>query len=253
MIRFVSVEEARAARGLRLVLAGNIPSPWSEAAKGCFDVKGIDYLGVRQRVGDAESRAWTNHHNAPVAMFDDDPPLTNWADILALAERLQPSPPLIPEAENDRLAMFGLSHELLSPEGLGWSARLLMIHAGLTTDGARGFPARVGSYLAPKYGYAPQRVAAARERIAAVLGALAARLSGGSDYLVGERLSAADIYAAVTLNVLAPLPEELCPTLPVFRHACETLDDDVKALVPATLRAHRDRMYQRHLRLPITC
>lgn len=253
MVRFVTVDEARAARGLRLVLAGNIPSPWSEAAKGCFDVKGIDYLGVRQRIGDAETRAWTGHHNAPVAMFDAAPPLTNWADILALAERLQPSPPLLPADENDRLAMFGLSHELLGPDGLGWSTRLLMVHAGLTTNGARGFPPPAAAYLAPKYGYTPHGIPGARERIAAVVGALAARLAGGGDYLIGDRLSAADIHAAVILNVLLPLPEELCPTLPVFRHACETIDDDVKALIPATLRAHRDRIYERHLILPVTC
>jgi len=253
MLKFVSVEEARAARGLRLVLAGNIPSPWSEAAKGCFDVKGIDYLGVRQRIGDAESRAWTGHHNAPVAMFDDDPPLGNWADILALAERLAPSPSLIPLDEDDRVAMFGLAHELLGPGGLGWSTRLLMIHAGLTTDGARGFPTRAASYLAAKYGYVPEQIAGARARIAAVLGALADRLAGGRDYLIGDRLSAADIYAAATMGVLQPLPEELCPTLPVFRHACETIDDDVKALIPPAVRAHRERMYQRHLTLPVTC
>jgi glutathione S-transferase len=253
MLKFVSVEEARAASGLRLVLAGNIPSPWSEAAKGCFDVKGIEYLGVRQHIGDAETRAWTGHHNAPVAMFDAEPPVTSWADILALAERLAPSPPLVPADENDRVTMFGLSHELLGPDGLGWSARLLMIHAGLTTDGVRGFPTRAASYLAAKYGYAPDRVAGARARIAAVLAALAERLSNGRDYLVGDRLSAADIHAAAALGVLHPLPDELCPTLPVFRHACETLDEDVKALVPARLRAHRDRIYERHLALPVTC
>ena len=128
-----------------------------------------------------------------------------------------------------------------------------MIHAGLTTDGARGFPARAASYLAAKYGYAPDRMAGARARIAAVLGALAARLSDGRDYLIGDRLSAADIYAATTMGVLQPLPEDLCLTLPIFRHACETIDEDVKALVPPALRAHRDRIYERHLTLPVTC
>jgi len=253
MVKFVSVEEARAASGLRLVLAGNIPSPWSEAAKGCFDVKGIDYLGVRQRIGDVETRAWTGHHNAPVAMFGAEPPLTNWADILALAERLAPSPSLLPVGESDRVQMFGLSHELLGPDGLAWSTRLLMVHAGLTTDGARGFPTRAASYLAAKYGYAPDRIDGARARIAAVLGALGERLSGGRDYLVGDHFSAADIHAVAAMGILQPLPEELCPTLPVFRHACETIDDDVKALVPPVLRAHRDRIYQRHLTLPVTC
>jgi len=253
MVRFVTVGEARAARGVRMVLAGNIPSPWSEAAKGCFDVKGIDYLGVRQRIGDVETRAWTGQHNAPAVMVDDDPPLTNWADILALAERLSPAPSLIPSDEEQRIAMFGLSHELLGQDGLGWSARVLMIHAGLTTEGARGFPLPAARYLAPKYGWAPERVARARARIEAVFRALAGHLSDGRDYLFGARLSGADIHAAVTLGLFLPLPEADCPTLPAFRHACETLDDDVRALIPAALRAHRDRIYARHLTLPVSC
>jgi glutathione S-transferase len=253
MMRFVTVDEARAARGLRLVLAGNIPSPWSEAAKGCFDVKGVDYLGVRQRIGDAETRAWTGHHNAPVAMLDDEPPLTNWAEILTLAERLSPSPSLVPIDEEERIAMFGLSHEVLGPDGLGWSVRLLMIHAGLTTEGARGFPLPASRYLAPKYGYAPGRIGGARARIADILQSLATRLRTGTTYLIGDRLSALDIHAAVTLGLFFPLPEAQCSTAPVFRHACETLDDDVRAMVPAALRAHRDRIYERHLVLPVTC
>jgi len=253
MVRFVTVDEARAARGVRMVLAGSIPSPWSEAAKGCFDVKGLDYLGVRQRIGDVETRAWTGHHNAPAVMVDDDPPLTNWADILALAERLSPAPSLLPYDQEQRIAMFGLSHELMGQDGLGWSGRLLMIHAGLTTDGARGFPPPAARYLAKKYGYAPERVAGARSRLAAIFRALAARLADGRDYLIGDRLSAADIHAAVHLGVFLPLPEAQCPTLPVFRHACETLDDDVRALIPATVRAHRDRIYERHLTLPVSC
>jgi len=252
-MRFVTVDEARAARGLRLVLAGNIPSPWSEAAKGCFDVKGIDYLGVRQRIGDAETRAWTGHHNAPVAMFNDEPPLTNWADILALAERLSPSPSLIPTDEEERIAMFGLSHEVLGPDGLGWSTRLLMIHAGLTTEGARGFPLPASRYLAPKYGYASERIDAARARIVNIFRAASARLSAGATYLIGDRFSAVDIHAAVTLGLFFPLPEAQCPTAPVFRRASETLDDDIRAMVPAALRAHRDRIYERHLVLPVTC
>ena len=51
-MRFVDIEEARAAAGLRLVIAGNVPSPWSQAAMGIFDIKGIDYIAVE----DLESR-----------------------------------------------------------------------------------------------------------------------------------------------------------------------------------------------------
>src|SRR3569833_3353243 len=100
-------------------------------------------------------------------MFEAEPPLTNKTDILALSERLAPSPSLIPANENDRLEMFGLSFVLLGLVGLVWSMRLLMVHVGLTTGGARGFPARAAAYLAPKYGYvgyAPDRMAGARAR-----------------------------------------------------------------------------------------
>jgi hypothetical protein len=39
-MRFVDIEEARAAAGLRLVIAGNVSSPWSQAAMGIFDLMG---------------------------------------------------------------------------------------------------------------------------------------------------------------------------------------------------------------------
>ena len=44
---YVSVEEAIAKPGLRMVVVGGIPSPWSEAAKGAFAVKGIDWVATR--------------------------------------------------------------------------------------------------------------------------------------------------------------------------------------------------------------
>ena len=35
-LRFVDLEEARAAGGVRLLAAAALPSPWTEAAKGIF-------------------------------------------------------------------------------------------------------------------------------------------------------------------------------------------------------------------------
>ena len=71
---------------------------------------------------------------------DDEPPRSHWAEILALAERLAESPSLLPRAPFERTLLFGLVHELLGERGLVWSGRLLVIHAGLTSDGQRGFP-----------------------------------------------------------------------------------------------------------------
>ncbi len=36
---YISVEEARARSGLRMVVVGNVPSPWGEAAKGILHIK----------------------------------------------------------------------------------------------------------------------------------------------------------------------------------------------------------------------
>jgi glutathione S-transferase len=151
--------------------------------------------------------------------------------------------------------MYGLSHAMLSEGGLGWSVRLLLTHAGLITEGREGWPAPVAAYLAPKYGYAPERVPGARVRAIRVLNLLARTLAdseaAGHLYMLGPTLTALDVYAATMLGVIAPLPHEMCPMPDVLRHAIATLDPDVRAAVPASLLRHRDLMYARHLRLPV--
>jgi glutathione S-transferase len=250
-MRFVSLEEARAASGLRLVVTSSVPSPWSETAKGCFDVKGIDYRAVRLAPRDADTRAWTNRHNAPVAMYDDEPPRSGWAEIVALADRIGDRVPLVPEAPGERLEMWGLAHEILGEGGLVWSLRLEAIHQGLTTGGARGFPERAARYLGDKYGYHPSRVDAARGRIASGLRTLARRLEDGRLYVVGGALSAADICVATALGMLAPLPHADCPMLPDFRRTYESWTPDIAAAVAPSLIAHRDFIYRQHLALPM--
>ena len=64
---YVSVEDAIARRGLRMVVLGKVPSPWGEAAKGIFHIKRIDFAAVRlvydnpaleSWAGTAERRRW---------------------------------------------------------------------------------------------------------------------------------------------------------------------------------------------------
>jgi glutathione S-transferase len=254
--RFVDVATARAARGLRLAVSGVLPSPWSEAAKGIIHVKQIEALIVRFRRGDAELAGWTGATNVPVALFDDEPPRTGWAEILALAERIGGRTPLVPDAPELRLRLHGLAHELAGEGGLGWCARLIMIDGGLASGGARGFPLPVAQYLAPKYGYAPERVAPARARIAAILSLFDATLAharaAGGTYLLGEQLTAIDIYLATFLNPLLGDAEIACPAMvPAVRPAWAYLHEQVGDVVPAALAAHRARMYERHLPWPI--
>lgn len=250
-MRFVTLDEARAARGLRLVVTAGVPSPWSETAKSCFDARGIDYVAVKLTPRDADTRAWTNRHNAPVAMYDDEPPRSGWSEIVALAERIGVGPSLVPRAQADRVAMWGLAHEILGEGGFVWSLRLEAIHQGLTTGGARGFPERAAGYLGARYGYHPSGIDEARARIQSTLSMLAQQLERGDRYLVGEALSAADICVATALGVLAPLPPADCAMLPDFRRAYETWAPEIAHAVVPSLIAHRDFIYRQHLRLPV--
>jgi hypothetical protein len=254
-MRIVELEEARAATGLRLVVAGGFPSPWSQAAMSLFDMKGIDYLAVRFRKVAEQVRAWTGSHNVPVVVNDQEPPRTGWAEILALAERLGGRVSLVPEDDDARVRMHGLAHEILGEGGLGWSVRLLLTHASLSTGGQEGWPASVAAYLAPKYGYTPDRVVGARQRAVGVLRLLGRVLEAsaamGHDYYLGPQPTALDVYAATGLAPIVPMPHELCPMLAPVRRAFETLDPEVRAAVPASVIRHRDLMYQRHLPVPI--
>jgi glutathione S-transferase len=251
IMRLSTLEEARAARGLRLVVTAGVPSPWSESAKGWFDAKGIDYLMVRLNPRDADVRAWTGHHNAPVAIYDHEPPRAGWAEILELADRVSAAPRLIPVGETQRAEMLELARAILGEGGLVWSLRLCLIHEGLVTGGTRGFPLRAAQYLGAKYGYAPERIEPARARATSVLDQLGHRLADGRRYLLGDSLTGVDVAAAAAMGVVTPLPEELCPMLPAFRAAYESLDPKFRAAAPPSLTAHRDFVYRTHLRLPV--
>ena len=253
-MRFVALEEARAETGLKLVVASSLPSPWSEAAKGILHVKGIDAVLVRFSSTDKAVREWMGWHNVPVLLVPGEPIRTHWTEILETAERLgaeQGSPSLVPADEDDRMRLFGLAHELLGENGLVWSSRLLVIHRGLVTEGQEGFPLRIAQYLAPKYGYAPDRVDAARARVRSLFDRFA-RLLEGKTYALGGALTALDLYVATAIAPLAPMSEELCPdTHPVVRHAFATASPDLSNAIPPILAFHRDRIYAKHLELPV--
>jgi glutathione S-transferase len=250
-MRFVELEEAKVLPGARLVVVGVVPSPWSQGALGLLDLKQVDYAAVRFQRGDEALRAWTGASNAPVLFVDGEPPRTGWADILAAVERMD-GPPLVPAGAEARVRLMGLAHEILGEGGLGWSVRLLLTHAGLTTEGKRGWPVPLARYLGPKYGYAPERVEAARARAREALAALGRALEGGGgEYFFGAAPTALDVYAAAVMGIIAPMAEAECAMPVVIRRAFETLDDEVKAAVPEGLLAHRRRMFERHLVLPV--
>jgi glutathione S-transferase len=256
-IDHVDVATARSAPGVRIVVSGLVPSPWSEAAKGVFRIANVPVLAVRRGRDAAEITAWTGVDNVPVVFHGAEPARTGWAAITTLAARLAGPDAVIPEDLAARVEAIGLLHEIAGEDGIGWNARLAMIDASITSEGKRGFPLPVGQYLARRYGYTPGAAARGRARIEGQLHALRDRLRAqlalGHAYLGGARVSALDVYLATFLTPLSDITPDDCPQLePVLRQAFGCAHEAFGALVPAELWAHRTLMFQRHLAWPIT-
>jgi glutathione S-transferase len=256
MLEFVDVETARKASGVRLVVSGLVPSPWSEAAKGLFAVAGVPVIAVRRMREGADITAWTGVDNVPVVVHGAEPVRTHWAAITTLANRLA-SGALIPVEVAERAETMGVLHEVAGEEGLGWNARLAMIDATITSRGARGFPLPVGERLAERYGYTQDVARSSRERAKRQLEMLGARLRRqrdlGHDYFGGSRPTALDVYVATFLTPLCDIPPEDCPALvPLLRQAFGCAHEALGAFVPDLLVAHRKAMFARHLTWPIT-
>src|SRR6185436_19702103 len=104
---------------------------------------------------DPALKEWAGQLSGPVVMYDQEPPRSGWAEILMLAERLAPSPPLLSLEPNARGRALALANDFCGEHGLGWMRRLQIVHASLTLNA--GFNAQVAGYLAQKYGYDPAR------------------------------------------------------------------------------------------------
>lgn len=252
-MKYASVEEGRKAKGLRLVLSQGVPGPWGEAAKAIFRVKGLEYLAVTQEGGgeNAALRDWTGQVSAPVAVWQDEPPRTDSVDILFLAERLAPTPRLIPADVEERVRMFGIAREIIGRRGLGWMRRI-MIFAPMMQSGQAPESIR---RMATRYGYREELAQSAPQEVARILEFLAATLKRqagqGSRYLVGETLTAADLYWAAFSNIVSPLPAESCPMPDYLRTPYSEVGPVVAAALDPVLIEHRDFVFAQHIGLPM--
>ena len=87
---YVSLDEAIRRGGLRMVVVGNVPSPWGEAAKGIFHIKGIEWVAVRLVYDSEPLKEWAGQRSGPVAIYNDERPRSGWAEILLLANAWRP-------------------------------------------------------------------------------------------------------------------------------------------------------------------
>ena len=243
---YIEIGEAIGRSGLRLVLTPHVPGPYGEAAKAILHVKRIPFVPVRQP-GEQEDRAallrWTRQTSAPVAMFEDERPRSGWAEILFLAERLEPSPRLVPIDPFDRALMLGLCHEICGEHGLGWTRRLQLFPRGV-----KGEP----ETMRWKYGLEDEAAidnasTRANEIVALLGGQLERQRRAGSRFFIGDALTALDLYWACFSNMLVPLPPELSPMPDFMRKIYST--PGVEAPAPILL-AHRDFVFEEYLELP---
>jgi glutathione S-transferase len=257
MANYVDIEQARTMPGLRVVLPP-APGPWAESIKGILYVKKLPFTRVLHEVGTPSLalKEWSAQTSSPVVAWNDERPRSTWIDQLYLAERLAPQPPLIPEAIDDRLLMFGMANELMAETGLVWSLRVLAIHRGRSNSQLNEKARAMVDFLAAKYQHAiPDEAQRASQRAAEIVTMVATRLEQqrlrGSRFLIGDRLSALDIYAACSAAMLQPLPPELC-NMPHWLRVTYTANDPlvVAAIKPIVLE-HRDFIYHEYLQLPL--
>ncbi|MDZ7827713.1 MAG: hypothetical protein U5R48_18790 [Gammaproteobacteria bacterium] len=219
-----------------------------------FEVKEIPFTRVAQRTGrtDDALRAWTGIVNAPIAVYEDERPRADWREILHLAERLAPEPRLIPGSPRDRAWMFGLAGELMSEDGLAWCRRLMMF------DQASGDDSPLSGFVklrARDYGYTKEDAARAPGRVIDILTLFAGQWREqrelGRRYLIGDSLTALDLYWATMAAIVAPLPPDLCPMPDGLRASYENYPERVREALDPALLEHRDYVYRTHLTLPV--
>lgn len=205
---FITLEEAASmTTGTRVTFIPGMPALYAEALKNICYVKGIPLiralhpmLGVNKETGeDRQAKLYelTRQTGLPTMFHNQERPRNVWIEQLALAESIgaASAPRLLPDNFEQRAEILGLCAVVLGEDGMVWNMRIMS-----------------DSPLAQKYGYSESASAAAPGKVAEVIklidDRLAAQEQKGSRYLVGDALSAVDVYwATMCMCVLVPPPE----------------------------------------------
>jgi len=256
--QYINFEQAQQQSGLRMIVVKGLPSPWGEAVKGIFHLKQLEWSATYHDPASREMSTWSGSRSAPVAIYNNEAPLSGWLDILLLAERLAPTPALLPTDPEEREAALALCNDICGEMGLGWNRRLDSVHKGLIGKSLEegGYPQPIAGYLAKKYGYQEDQGSNYNEHTIKLLKQLSEKLKtqqdAGKKYYLGDTISAVDIYSATFMAYFKPLPGTQCPMLQPIRTIFEALDEKTKAALDPILLEHRDLIYSQHLALPLS-
>ena len=208
---FITLEEsALIEKGTRVTFVPGVQAMYAEALKNICYIKNIPLtrvlhpiMGVDKETGeDRQAKLYelTSQTSLPTMFHDKERPRNVWTEQLALAERIgtKDSPKLIPDNFEQRVEMFGICAVVLGEDGLVWNMRIMM-----------------DSPLAQKYGYSEEASAAAPGKIAEVISLIDNRLQAqekkGSRYLIGDSVTALDVYWATMSMTILPVPVEIMP------------------------------------------
>ena len=249
---YVSLEEgATMKEGVRITFMRGFPALYAEALKNICYVKNIPFtrvhhpaMGKDKKTGeDRQKRLYelTSQTSLPVMWYNNERVRSNWTEQLAMAERVGTGPQLVPNNMMDRARVFGLCTLILAEDGLIWNSRI-------QGPGA----------LAMKYGYSEEASKAAPAKIAQIVTIICDRLEAqkkvGSKYLVGDSLTAADIYMATMSYMLAPPGPDFLPRSKQTKFLDKMFGNNqpvVKAALKPILIEHRDYIIKTYCEFPV--
>ncbi len=248
MTRYVHINEAIKTTGLRIVIVKAMPSAWGIAAKAMIEFKELDFVVSHQipMAENPELLAWSGTNSGPVVAWNEETPVNRWNDILFLLERLNSKKKLVPEIPSDRIKVMGLSHEICGELGFGWNRRL---------DFMRPADDGVVSEFGKKYGYRDADAVSANHRVISLLGEMSSMLKSqkenGSEYLIGNSVSAVDFYWAAFSNFVLIQPPEVCPMNTDARPMFENTPSEIEKALDPILIEHRNRIMEKYFKLPL--
>lgn len=254
-VEFIGLEEAAAmTTGTRITMIPGMQAIYAEALKNICYVKKVPIiralhpmLGINKETGeDRQAKLYelTSQTSLPTMFHNDERPRSVWTEQLALAEAIgaPDSVNLIPHDMAARVDMFGLCAIILAEDGLVWNMRIL-------SDGPLG----------RKYGYSEEASKDAPRKMGEVVklidDRLAAQEAKGSKYLVGDAISAVDIYWATISTIVIPAgPEIMTRTkqnegmLKMFEFV--SMVPEIAQAVSERMQKHRDYILHTYCETP---
>ena len=208
---FISLEKAATMKeGTRITFIPGIQAIYAEALKNICYVKKIKitrvlhpFMGIDKKTGkDRQAKLYelTSQTSLPTMFHDEERPRNVWIEQLALAEKIGSSDSinLIPDNFRDRSDMIGLCAIVLGEDGFVWNMRIL-------SDGP----------LARKYGFSDDASCKAPSKMAEIVSVIDRQLEKqkekDSKYLIGDKISAIDIYWSTISMTILPASLEIMP------------------------------------------